>query len=187
MIRLCAISLKCARNWLDSSFAIVLGIMSSSAAHDAAGQNAMSALTQDDAERLLQMKKCFLDRSEITMFFGYKEQRFLVGEADDTSFKLDIAFGTKRRYKIKLQTRHHSIELVRLEVNSTPHTNPDGSTIDGDHIHIYDEKNGSKFAYQIDPDRFPSLKNCVLTFRDFCDYCNICKGFRPTVRHGLII
>lgn len=163
------------------------GIISSITAHDAEGQNAMSPLTQDDADRLLQMKKCFLDCSEITMFFRYKERRDLVGEADDTNFKLDIEFGTTRRYKIKLQTRHHSIELVRLDVNSSPHTNPDGSTIGGDHIHIYDEENGSKYAHLIDQDRFPSLGNCVLTFHDFCDFCNICKRNRPTVRHGLII
>lgn len=146
----------------------------------------MNVLSKEDVEELLRMEKRFEDCAPIWFRSGYKEDRALVGEADNTIFNFDAAFGYNGHYKLKLQTRHHTIELVRLEVNAQPHTNPDGRKVGGNHIHVYDEVHGSKIAYEINPAQFPHPRDGARTFNDFCDYCNISEQHRPLARNDNI-
>lgn len=90
-------------------------------------------------------------------------------------FDLDLDRRGKIELKNKLQNRYNkSIVLVRLEINSQPHMNPDGRRVGRNHIHVYKEGFGDRWAYELD--KYPQFIQCKYFdeyFREFCKYCNI--------------
>lgn len=100
----------------------------------------------------------------------------------DTSSDV-FAVDTDRRssitlYRQKLQERHLNTQerMVRVEINSRPHTNPDGTVLSRNHIHIFSEKYGLSMAYELDTiskELFKDLTSFDKVFYDFCKYCNI--------------
>jgi hypothetical protein len=54
--------------------------------------------------------------------------------------------------KMKLQERYMNVpeKMVRLEIDCRPHTNPDGTKLSRNYIHIYTEEYGMSFAYDLD-------------------------------------
>jgi len=89
-------------------------------------------------------------------------------------FLLDLWRGTIRLSKLRYQTRGRKvIVLVRLDINGSPHTNPDGTRLDGTHLHVYREGYEDRWAYPIDTSIFRDVYNIQQSFEDFCRYCNI--------------
>jgi Family of unknown function (DUF6978) len=76
------------------------------------------------------------------------------------------------------------VVLVRLDIDSAPHTNPDGTRLPGTHLHLYREGYDDKWAFPIEPGRFRSIGDISQAFEDFCDYCNI-QG-APPYQAGLV-
>jgi hypothetical protein len=92
-------------------------------------------------------------------------------------FYLDIGRGTINLAKIKNQTRaRKSIVLVRLDIGGSPHRNPDDQEVSGDHIHLYREGYGDKWAYPVPLDKFPNINDFWLTIHDFLRYCNVTQA-----------
>ena len=93
------------------------------------------------------------------------------------SFIVDIDRNGKIELKSKIQERYNNNQiLIRVEINGPPHTNPDGTTISRNHIHIYKEGYELSWAYELkdfSDDLFIELKNFNNVFTDFCSYCNI--------------
>ena len=80
--------------------------------------------------------------------------------------------------RIKLQERYLNEPelLVRLEIDSKPHINPDGHVLTRNHIHIYREGYGLSWAYDIaslSEELFQDISSFSNVFHDFCKYCNI--------------
>ena len=86
--------------------------------------------------------------------------------------------------KFKIQERYTitKLPLVRIDINSTPHTNPDGTRLSRNHIHIYkytENDNGNlPWAYELsDVNDFGIVDinnlNFMTVFYGFCKYCNI--------------
>lgn len=132
------------------------------------------------------MPKRFEDCTQFEIYSGFNERRKLVGEVENTELVFDIAFGRHGYCKIKLQTRFEQFVLVRLDVNSQPHTNPNGDKIAGDHMHIYREGFGDKWACLINPREFPNPMDWYQTFHDFCNFCSIDSEYRPRFQRSLI-
>lgn len=131
-------------------------------------------LTQAEADTLIAMQKTFSGSATISLHAGADQTHELIGADKKEKFLLDLSRGTIRLSKVKLQTRARTaIVLVRLDVDGSPHTNPDGSSIGRTHIHLYREGFDDKWAYQIDPTLFASPENIEETFKSFCGYCNI--------------
>lgn len=134
-------------------------------------------LTQFEADRLIQMSKIFVDNDPIVVSPGISSARELLEATVSSSrstYLLDIWMGTIRLSKIKYQTRTRStIILVRLDISSSPHTNPDGQTIGGTHIHIFREGFEDKWAFNLDPYLFSNPNDKAASFTDFCSYCNV--------------
>jgi hypothetical protein len=142
-------------------------------------------LTQTEADGLIAMRKTFEQPVSISIQPGSDQTHELIGDDKKERFLLDIGRGTFRFSKLKYQTRGRKvIILVRLDIDGSPHTNPDGMKIDGYHIHIYRQGYEDKWAYRIDPDAFPDISNMQQTFYDFCQYCNIINP--PSFQGGLI-
>lgn len=73
--------------------------------------------------------------------------------------------------------------LVRLCFNGAPHRNPDGVEIGANHLHIYREGFGYKWAWPAPEAHFTNIDDLWLTFEEFMRYCNITDP--PNIRRGL--
>ena len=142
-------------------------------------------LSQAEADALIAMKKLFSAPATISLPPGSDQTHEVVGANDRERFLLDLSRGTIRLSKFKFQTRGKSIiVLVRLDLDSSPHTNPDGSQVGRTHLHLYREGFDDKWAYPLDPNSFSNPLDVEETFKRFCEYCNI-TGI-PPFQEGLL-
>jgi len=132
-------------------------------------------LTQAEADQFMQMVKHFVRApASITIPPGADETYELASLDDRESFLLDIWRGTLRLTKLKFQNRVRiAIILVRLDVDGAPHTNPDGQTLSGTHLHVFREGYDDRWAYPVDPSKFTLLGDPGATFQEFCAFCKI--------------
>jgi len=137
----------------------------------------MPMLTQNEADDLISVPKRFISTSPISISPGEDESHELTSHDNREKFLLDVWRGTIRLSKLKLQTRVQTIHiLVRLDIDGAPHTNPDGITIGGTHLHRYREGYGDKWATAIDPQDFRDTSSIKQTFEDFLRYCNVTEA-----------
>jgi hypothetical protein len=132
------------------------------------------ALTQSEADALIAMVKHFVSSTPISIPPGADNTHELIEADRKERFLFDIWRGTLRLTKLRYQTRGQKIVVfVRLDIDGAPQTNPDGAKLPGTHLHIYREGYEDKWAFPIDPARFPNLANVERSLDDFCAYCNI--------------
>ena len=142
-------------------------------------------LTQAEADALIAMQKQFSYPAAISLPPGSDQTHELVGSDPKEKFLLDLSRGTIRLSEVEFQTRGRSvIVLVRLDLDGSPHTNPDGSQVGRSHIHLYRERFDDKWASSIDPTTFANLDDIEETFKRFCEYCSI-SGV-PSFQEGLL-
>jgi hypothetical protein len=146
-------------------------------------------LTQSDADSLIAMPKRYEGPPGIRVMPGTSEIYDVVGATGlvvpEERFILDLARGRRKSIKLKFQTRARKIViLVRLDLNSAPHTNPDGSKVDGSHLHIFREGFGDRWAQSIDPKRFSDPSDLTTSFREFCGFCRIAN--LPAIQESLL-
>lgn len=137
-------------------------------------------ITQSEADDLIEMEKIRVDdrsyqfpriEGKLTIPLSSRDRR--------TKFLLDIyisGFTVKATYQNRSRV---TIILVRLDLTSGKHTNPDGQVIEGAHLHIYKEGYADKWAYPV-PSDFSNTGDFQLTLDDFMDYCNIVEP--PTIQ-----
>lgn len=90
------------------------------------------------------------------------------------SFLLDLWTSKYSLRKRTYQNRFsRAIILVRLDIHTRPHRNPDNTMIASPHIHIYKEGFGDRWAEAVPRDRFRDLDDPLKTLTDFMDFCNI--------------
>lgn len=131
-------------------------------------------LTQAEADALIAMGKNFVNIAAITLPPGTDETHELIGDDKRELFLLDLWRGTFRLSKLTHQTRGRKVVvLVRLDVDGSPHTNPDGEKIAGNHIHVYREGFEDRWAFPLNPDEFSNPSSIGQTFVDFCRFCNV--------------
>lgn len=132
-------------------------------------------LTQAEADDFMLMRKRFaLPPATISFPLGADDTYELSSVSGREKFLLDVWRGTLRLTKLKFQNRVRAVVvLVRLDVNGAPHTNPDGQTLPGTHLHLFREGYEDKWAYPVDPKVFTLLDDPGATFQEFCAFCNI--------------
>ena len=90
------------------------------------------------------------------------------------SFTLDIGRGRINLTKGTLQNRYRqAVILARLDFDGPPHRNPDGTEIGPNHLHVYREKFGDKWAIDAPIDKFQDLNDTWQTLLDFMSFCNV--------------
>lgn len=133
-------------------------------------------ITTEDFQKLMSMKKVFVDSSFSFPPIGEKSSFELASENRREKFFLDInRSGRIELKKMTIQNRHVEI-LVRLDIDSGPHRNPDGTKTSRNHIHIYREGEGDSWAIDLDVFKdidFNSCKEPIEYLVTFCNYCNI--------------
>ena len=136
-------------------------------------------MTNEEFKRLMDLKKHFLT-NYILLPKTNEESIVSVGAIESReTFALDLSrkstiILTRKRYQNRLVPANEL--LVRLEIDSKPHMNPDGTLISKDHIHIFKEGYGLSWAYELtyfDNTLFKNPDDFTSVFYDFCSYCNI--------------
>lgn len=143
-----------------------------------------NALSKTKIEYLLDIEKYYLDSQSYKFpSLGGKLSIPLKSSDKNEDFILDITRSHINISKNTFQNRaRKTIVLLRLDIDSAPHQNPNGEKLGGTHLHIYKEGYGDKFAYPL-PDDF---KNCngISDYLDkFMDYCHIIK--KPIIEKEL--
>jgi hypothetical protein len=97
------------------------------------------------------------------------------------SSQVSIAVESER--KTTIQTRHRTETLVRVDIDErAKHTNPDGTLVEGSHVHIAKEGFGDRIAYPIDSDEAIMVtganKEIISVFESFREYCRIEKALQ---------
>lgn len=130
-------------------------------------------ITQSEADALIKMEKIRVDHRS----YQFPQIRGkliipLLSRDGRNKFILDMNI-SQLTVKATYQNRSRvTIILVRLDLTSGKHTNPDGQVINGAHLHLYKEGFADKWAFPV-PSHFSSLGNFLLTLDEFMDYCHI--------------
>ena len=135
-------------------------------------------LSQSEVNALMEMTKFFVKENPKFPDNGNNTSFELSTNNNREKFFLDVNRGGKIELgKTKIQNRHSSYTvLVRLEIDAPPHINPDGKNQGRNHIHIYTEGYGDRWAYNIDKftdiriSDYSCFQECL---EEFCNYCNI--------------
>lgn len=100
-------------------------------------------------------------------------------------FTLDIWWSSINLSRTNFQNRaRRTLVLLRLDINSAPHKNPDGQAVGRTHLHIYKPGYGDKYAYPL-PEEFDGCGNPRDLFDKFMDYCHITG--KPVFEEDLFI
>lgn len=105
-------------------------------------------LTQDEADKLIEMEKRCVDEKEWTFPVPGDRIAIPLSSLDKReSFMLDVTRAQIKLTKATYQNRARAaVILMRLDLNGPPHRNPDGEEVVCPHLHIYREGYGDKWA-----------------------------------------
>lgn len=137
-------------------------------------------LTQTEADALIETEKHADDKKAVSYPSPGGKLCVQLHSVDHRErFHLDITRGrialTKVNHNLRVRT---SIPLVRLDIHSAPHTNPDGSKVGRTHIHLYREGFADSWAFEIDPNVFTDVDDLQQALFDFISFCRI-QTFPP--------
>ena len=132
-------------------------------------------LTQAEADHLIELDKHRVDnRGWGYPSLGGKVSIPLLSEDRREEFTLDLWRSRINLAKSTHQNRARQVViLIRLDIGSAPHRNPDGEEIAAPHIHRYREGFGDKWAETVPEGVFRNLADPLWTLHDFMQYCNI--------------
>lgn len=140
-------------------------------------------LSQAEADALLTVAKRFVSPRLIRLAPGADETHDLIrharrGRRDLPPRPLE---GRQEGGQAQVQTRGRKvIVLARIDINGAPHTNPDGTGIDGTHLHVYREGYDDRWAFPLDAQQFTDPADPETALLDFCRFCNMVDT--PTVQ-----
>ena len=147
-------------------------------------QTPQNSLSQQEADDLLALAK---EREKRKTYYlplgGEKLQIPIISCNKEHRFTLDINSSRLIISKYTFQTRLNVIELLRLDINGHPHTNPDAVYVGRTHIHRYKEGCGLDWAEAL-PESFGSAD--ILELLDqFMNDCTIMK--KPKIKKVSLI
>ena len=141
-------------------------------------------MTDSEFHTLMSLKKVFSKEFiELPKNGAFATYDLKSTESSDIFF-LDVdRRGKIELTKFKLQNRYAitKMPLVRIDIDSPPHLNPDGTKTSRNHIHIYKEMENDTgnlpWAYDLSEFEGIIFDRCSYNFMDifngFCRYCNI--------------
>lgn len=142
-------------------------------------------ITQTEADALIAMEKRWADDRQWS-FPGPGGRLAIPLTSIDKreNFMLDVTRAQLKLAKATYQNRaRQAIVLMRLDLDGSPHRNPDGEEIPCPHLHIYREGFGDKWAEPAPPDIYPNPADLFSTFEAFMKHCNITAP--PDIQLGL--
>jgi len=136
------------------------------------------SLTQSEADALCNTEKVRVDDS--MWLFPRPGERIsipLTSANKREFFNLDVTRSSIVLEKATYQNRARQIViLVRLDINSRPHRNPDNQEMPGSHLHLYREGYHDKWAFPVPEDKFLNVSDLYETLQPCTKHCNILCG-----------
>ena len=142
-------------------------------------------ITQAEADALIAIEKHYLE-DKVWLFpqSGGRLSVELFSPDRRENFMLDITRAQIKLTKATYQNRARQvIILMRLDLESPPHRNPDDQEIACPHLHVYREGFGDKWAAPASLDQYPNPQDLFSTFEAFMRHCNVTKA--PHIEKGL--
>jgi hypothetical protein len=144
-------------------------------------------LTQSDADYLLNLVKVLSEKRIAIPDPGDFIELNATSLVDNEKFLIDV--NRKGRINVKkctLQTRYQkSIILLRLDIEGSPHRNPDGEVINCPHLHIYREGYSDSWAFPLPSKIVTNTNDLAQVLIDFLLYNNVSNI--PPVFHQLTL
>lgn len=143
-----------------------------------------SSMTDIEFQVLMGLKKVFAIDGCRLPNNGENATYDLISPGSNEKFLFDIdRKGKIELSKFKLQNRYGQtkLPLVRVDIDSPPHMNPDGTIVSRNHIHIFKEMDSDtgNLPWAYDLETFEKIKydrkniRFMDVFFAFCEYCNI--------------
>lgn len=136
-------------------------------------------MTNYEFQELMNLKKIFIKQYVMLPSIGEKVKFDLISEDSKEKFYLDINRRGKielSKYTLQKRWEVNKLPLVRIDINSPPHMNPDGVIKSRNHIHIYRESDNETgnlhWAYNLE-ELGIEYSSFMQVFYGFCAYCNI--------------
>lgn len=139
-------------------------------------------MDNDEYKRLMELTKYFTKKNILLPSSGENDVFDLAARETTDKFFLDVDRRGKIELKAKIQTRYAltKVPLVRIDLNSPPHMNPDGIKMSRNHIHIYKDTDfdtgNLPWAYELTSIGIfanDSPTDFMQIFYHFCEFCNI--------------
>ena len=131
-------------------------------------------LTQAEADALIAIAKRRVNEEHHHFPLGSKLSIPLESTTGREQFMLDVSRGRIDLHKVTYQNRARQVViLVRLDIEGTPHHNPDHQEVPCPHLHVYREGYGDKWAMPVPLSAFHNLSDLWHALQDFMRYCNI--------------
>ena len=145
------------------------------------------SLSQAEADALLELpKKAASDEVYDYPAAGGRLSVPLISHDGREEFLLDLYRGRIDFAKAKYQNRaRRVVPLARLDINGRPHTNPDGESVSGTHLHLFREGYGLAWANSVSPSQFSRPDDLATALDDFLRFCNVDPG--PTITTRLVV
>lgn len=127
-------------------------------------------LAQADAERLIGEMKNAIDHEFTMPAPGEQNHEFqVIGPASGTIYVIAPFRGQRnpRKHSISARIGVTGVQLMRLCVNGSPHTNPDGTIVPGTHLHVYREGHDARTAYALPIDSPDFVSDTILLLKQF--------------------
>lgn len=127
-------------------------------------------LTTEEALRLIDLLKEKVTETSINFpKAGNKIEFDVIAIENKNKFTINIYRGSINKQKCTYQGRTaiNNIPLLRLDVTKSSHINPDGTKIEGTHLHIYREENDINYAIPFNIDNPNLYAYCLSFFEKF--------------------
>lgn len=132
-------------------------------------------LTQKEADYYINVLKSLKHRGTIIKFPSPTEHIIIEAESNNNNkdlFKFYI--NRKGKYNIKkctyMSRYKNTHDLLRIDIEGPAHDNPDGTTIECPHIHIYKEGYNLSWAYPLPQIIKTDPENLLQILIDFFEY-----------------
>lgn len=133
-------------------------------------------LSQSEAERLIKCEKQAIPGYDWVFPSGGGSMEVKLVSATGGEELLTVNRRTVSLSKMSHSMRYKKVVmLIRLCIHGARHRNPDGERIPPNHLHIYREGFGDKWAMPVSEVEFPSLSDPERSLIEFMAYCNITR------------
>ena len=136
-------------------------------------------ITQAEYEEIFRLPKFYTGRKRLFYPPQGEVTLFDVSTQDGMIFQVDIRNMSRKSLGLQLwkstyQERYEkTMVMARLDIGHGQHTNPDGTIVSGNHLHLYHEKYNDHVAIPL-PENFSKLlSNKLSLIKEFFCFCHI--------------
>lgn len=137
----------------------------------------LEKLNDNEVAQLINEAKHFLENFNLTVPMGkFNIDQTVLGESSNLKYIWHAYRGRlDTKYSLHIRFKQNNAHLVRLCINGTRHHNYDGTTVEGNHIHLYRYVNNSivSYAYPLDNYIFKSNDTLEDAIDKFLQFVNI--------------